>query len=66
MISPEIFLEEIENLVREGLSYIDAITAWTERRGLEPEFGAEMASKFPTMMMRLRMEAETLNLLKVD
>lgn len=64
MISPEIFQQEIEDLISEGLSYLDAITAWAQKRGLEPEFGAEMAGKFPLMMTRIRMEAETLNLLK--
>jgi hypothetical protein len=64
MITPESFLQEIEALVKDGLSYIDAITAWTQKRGFEPEFGAEMANKFPSVLMRLRMEAETLNLIK--
>lgn len=58
------FEEEIEKMVKEsGLSYIDSIIEWCERRAIDPEHIASMVSSNMILKQKLQSEAENLHIL---
>jgi late-transcription coactivator len=65
----ENFLREVEDLVEEhDVSYMDAVVAWCERRGLDVEYAGSLIRKrraeTTTIRNAIHKEADALNLLK--
>ncbi len=58
------FHHDIEEIVKKGSTYIDAIVHWCEVHNLEIEVVAEMIKKDQITKMKLEEEAERLNFLK--
>lgn len=63
-LSSEDFERDVQEMVKGGSSYIEAVTEWCARQKVEPEVGAELVQQHPEIQMRLQMEAETLALVK--
>jgi hypothetical protein len=65
MIAHNNFVEEIEVLCKEkNIEYIDAVVMWCERNNLEVEVAAYWIKKDSSMKMKIKAEAENLNILK--
>jgi hypothetical protein len=59
------FIEEIEKLCTlKNIEYIDAVILWCEKNNLEVEIAAGWIKKDPAMKMKIKAEAENLNVLK--
>lgn len=58
------FHYEIEEIVKKGSNYIDAIVHWCKVHELEIEVVAEMIKKDQMAKMKIEEEAERLNFLK--
>lgn len=64
-ISGNNFSQQIEEMVWQmDVSYMDAVLAWCETRGLEPEVGAELVKRSKPLMSKIQLEAEDLRFLK--
>ena len=58
------FIEEINKLTKENLSYIDALVHYAETNNIEIETVAELVKKAPIIKSSLASEAEELNLME--
>ena len=62
----EAFANEIENLVWDkDISYTESILLWCEQNNYEVEAVALLIKKDPVLRSKIRVEAETVNLLKI-
>ena len=59
----EDFISDIESIVKEGVSYMDALVEYAKRNNLEIETVGNIVSKIPVIKEKLTKESETLNLL---
>jgi hypothetical protein len=55
------FYIEIETMVSRGFEYIDAITTYCEKRGVDIEVASSMVKALPKLKHKLQIEAENLN-----
>ncbi len=61
----DVFVEDVLKLVEnDGLSYIEAVIFWCERREIEIETIASIISKHVVLKEKIREDAEGLNFLK--
>jgi hypothetical protein len=59
------FAQQIEELVwTTNVSYMEAVLLWCDKRGLEPEVGAELVRKSAPLKGKIQCEAEELRFLK--
>jgi hypothetical protein len=64
-ISGNNFSQQIESLVWDlDVSYMEAVLHWCEKRGLEPEVGAELVKRSKPLLSKIQLEAEDLRFLK--
>jgi hypothetical protein len=64
-ISSHTFAQQIEELVwTTNVSYMEAVLLWCDKRGLEPEVGAELVRKSAPLKGKIQCEAEELRFLK--
>lgn len=61
ILSPEIFARQIENMVQQGSSYLEAVVEFCTSRQIEPEEIVEYLSE--KMIMHLRQEGQDLHFL---
>ena len=62
-IGPEDFLSDIRELVKEGMSYTDAIVHYCDKNNIEVEVAAGFIKHNAKMKAQLQQEFEDLNLL---
>lgn len=59
------FVSDIETIRSDRrVDYIDAVVLWCEDRGLDVEYAASLIKKDQVMKLKIKAEAESLNILK--
>ncbi len=63
-ISGNTFSSQIEEIVwMDDVSYMDAVLSWCDKRGFEPEVGAELVRRSAPLKAKIQLEAENLRFL---
>jgi hypothetical protein len=58
------FAQQIEEMVSNaGIGYMEAVVAWCQTRGIEPEIGGELVKKSAALKLKIQTEAEDLRFL---
>ena len=58
------FAEEIEQMCRDGVEYIDAVIEWCGKNNIEIEHAAAMIKKDVNLKSKIQLEAENMNIIK--
>lgn len=61
-LNSEFIMNEIQHLIDDGASYIDAIVEFAERNEIEIEVVGEIIRRSPILKARVHVEAEELNM----
>lgn len=61
-LNSEYIMTEIENLIGNGATYIDAIVEFSERNDIEIEVVGEVIRRSPILKAKIHVEAEELNM----
>lgn len=63
-INSEYIMNEIQSLIEDGASYIDAIVEFAEKNEIEIEVVGEIIRRSPILKAKVHVEAEELNMLE--
>ena len=61
-LNSEYIMTEIDNLIGNGATYIDAIVEFSERNDIEIEVVGEVIRRSPILKAKIHVEAEELNM----